>query len=121
MGKTYQEFGPSLVGDSIVVIKGRVSERDDGLNLHAVSLFVPDTGTSLGSGPLVISLPEHRATTEVVSALNDVVDAYLEECTTLELEVWMSRPVSTIGQTPWKRNPMSEPTIAAAIVARFGA
>ena len=29
---------------------------------------------------------------EAVSALNDVVDAYLEECTTLELEVWMSRP-----------------------------
>lgn len=73
MGKTYQEFGPSLIGDSIVVIKGRVSERDDGLNLHAVSLFVPDTGTSLGSGPLVISLPEQRATTEVVSALNDVL------------------------------------------------
>ena len=73
MGKTYQEFGPSLVGDSIVVIRGRVSERDDGLNLHAVSLFVPDTGTSLGSGPLVISLPEQRATTEVVTALNDVL------------------------------------------------
>ena len=29
---------------------------------------------------------------EAVSALNDVVDAYLEECTTLELDVWMSRP-----------------------------
>ncbi len=73
MGKTYAEFGPSLQGDSIVVIKGRVATRDDGLNLHAVSLFVPDTGASLGSGPLVISVPEHRATTEVVSALNDVL------------------------------------------------
>ena len=73
MGKTYQEFGPSLVGDSIVVIRGRVATRDDGLNLHAVSLFVPDTGTSLGSGPLVISVPESRATTDVVSALGDVL------------------------------------------------
>ena len=35
-----------------VVIKGRVQTRDDGLNLHAVSLVVPDTGASLGSGPL---------------------------------------------------------------------
>jgi DNA polymerase III subunit alpha len=73
MGKTYLEFSPSLQNDAIVVIKGRVATRDDGLNLHAVSLFVPDTGASLGSGPLVISVPEHRATTEVVSALNEVL------------------------------------------------
>jgi DNA polymerase-3 subunit alpha len=73
MGKTYQEFSPALQNDSIVVIKGRVATRDDGLNLHAVSLFVPDTGASLGAGPLVISVPEHRATTDVVSALNDVL------------------------------------------------
>ena len=73
MGKTYLEFSPSLQNDSVVVIKGRVATRDDGLNLHAVSLFVPDTGASLGSGPVVISLPENRATTEVVSALNEVL------------------------------------------------
>jgi DNA polymerase-3 subunit alpha len=73
MGKTYQEFSPALQNDSIVVIKGRVATRDDGLNLHAVSLFVPDTGGSLGSGPLVISVAESRATTEVVAALNDVL------------------------------------------------
>jgi DNA polymerase-3 subunit alpha len=73
MGKTYNEFAPALVSDSIVVIKGRVSVRDDGMNLHAVSMFSPDVGASLGSGPLVISVPEFRATTEVVSALNDVL------------------------------------------------
>jgi DNA polymerase III subunit alpha len=73
MGKTYQEFSPALASDSIVVIKGRVSSRDDGMNLHAVSMFTPDVGASLGSGPLVISVPEFRATTEVVSALNDVL------------------------------------------------
>jgi DNA polymerase-3 subunit alpha len=73
LGKTYQEFSPALVGDSIVVVKGRVSLRDDGMNLHAVSMFVPDTGSSLGSGPLVISVAEARATTEVISALNDVL------------------------------------------------
>ena len=73
LGKTYQEFGPALVADAIVVVKGRVSIRDDGMNLHAVSMFLPDTGQSLGSGPLVISVPEQRATTEVVTALNDVL------------------------------------------------
>ncbi len=73
LGKTYQEFGPALVGDSIVAVRGRVSMRDDGLNLHAQSLVPIDTGGSLGTGPLVISLPDHRATTETVSALGDVL------------------------------------------------
>ena len=73
LGKAYQEFSPALESDSIVVIKGRVQVRDDGVTLHAVSMFLPDTGQSLGSGPLVISVAEHRATTETVSALNDVL------------------------------------------------
>ncbi|MBF0671224.1 MAG: DNA polymerase III subunit alpha [Salinibacterium sp.] len=73
LGKTYQEFSPGLTPDSIVVIRARVSQRDDGVNLHANSMFVPDTGASLGSGPLMISVPEVRATTEVVSALGDVL------------------------------------------------
>ncbi len=73
LGKTYQEFSPALVNDSIVVIRGRVSVRDDGLNLQASSIFSPDVGQSLGSGPLVISMPEFRATTDVVTALNDVL------------------------------------------------
>jgi DNA polymerase-3 subunit alpha len=73
LGKTYQEFSPALANDAIVVVKGRVSVRDDGMNLHAVSLFTPDIGSSLGSGPLVISVAESRATTDVVAALNDVL------------------------------------------------
>ena len=66
LGKTYQEFSPALINDSIVVVRGRVSMRDDGMNLHAVSMFTPDIGPSLGSGPLVISVPEQRATTDVI-------------------------------------------------------
>ena len=73
LGKTYLEFSPALTNDSIVVVRGRVSVRDDGMNLHAVSMFMPDTGQSLGSGPLVISIPEFRATTDVVSALSDAL------------------------------------------------
>ncbi|WP_349898197.1 DNA polymerase III subunit alpha [Parafrigoribacterium soli] len=73
MGKTYQEFSPALSNDSVVVVRGRVSVRDDGMNLHAVSMFTPDLGQSLGSGPLMISMPEFRATTDVVTSLNDVL------------------------------------------------
>ena len=73
LGKTYQEFSPGLTNDAIVVVRGRVSVRDDGMNLHAVSMFVPDTGSSLGSGPIVIAVQETRATTKIVTALNDVL------------------------------------------------
>ena len=73
LGKTYQEFSPALAADSIVVIRGRVSMRDDGMNLHAQSMFTPDVGPTIGSGPLVISVPEQRATTDVVTSLGDVL------------------------------------------------
>ncbi len=73
LGKTYQEFSPGLLNDSIVVVRGRVSVRDDGMNLHAVSMFTPDVGPSLGAGPIVISLPEQRATTDTIEALGDVL------------------------------------------------
>jgi len=73
LGKTYQEFSPALSNDAIVVVRGRVSVRDDGMNLHAVSMFIPDVGPSLGSGPIVITVQEHRATTDVISSLGDVL------------------------------------------------
>ncbi|MGV8968921.1 MAG: DNA polymerase III subunit alpha [Microbacteriaceae bacterium] len=73
LGRTYAEFSPALSNDSIVVVRGRVSLRDDGMNLHAVSLTTPDIGQSLGSGPLVISLQESRATTQTITRLNDVL------------------------------------------------
>ncbi|MCU1477923.1 MAG: polymerase subunit alpha, partial [Subtercola sp.] len=74
MGKAYQEFSPALTNDSIVVVRGRVSMRDDGLNLHAFSLFSPDLGQAgSDNGPIEISMADARATTETVQALNDVL------------------------------------------------
>jgi DNA polymerase-3 subunit alpha len=79
MGKAYQEFAPAMIADSIVVVRGRVSMRDDGMNLHAYSLFTPDVGQSLGSGPLVITLADQRATTDTVKALGDVLIRHVGE------------------------------------------
>ena len=73
LGKAYQEFSAGLTNDSIVVVRGRVSVRDDGMNLHASNMFTPDLGQSVGSGPLTISIPEFRATTDVISQLNSVL------------------------------------------------
>ncbi len=73
MGKAYQEFAPGLQADSIAVVRGRVSMRDDGMNLHAYSVFTPELGQGDESGPVVISLPDIRATTDTITALGDVL------------------------------------------------
>jgi DNA polymerase-3 subunit alpha len=73
MGKTYQEFASMLTADSIVVVRGRVSMRDDGMNLHALNIFSPDVGAGASTGPLVISMNDQRATTDTVSALSEVL------------------------------------------------
>ncbi|GAA4740962.1 DNA polymerase III subunit alpha [Amnibacterium soli] len=73
LGKAYQEFAPGLVADSVVVIRGRVSARDDGMNIHANSLFLPDLGSSGGGGMVMITLPDVRATTATVKSLGDVL------------------------------------------------
>ncbi|WP_419956874.1 DNA polymerase III subunit alpha [Microbacterium candidum] len=73
MGKTYTEFQSMLQADSILVVRGRVSRRDDGMNLHAQSAFAPDLGAMDASGPLTLVMPEHRATEAVVSELAGVL------------------------------------------------
>ena len=69
MGKTYTEFASMLVADSILVVRGRVSRRDDGLNLHAQSAFSPDLGSMEAGGPLVLLMPERRASQVIVEEL----------------------------------------------------
>ena len=69
MGKTYTEFQSMLKADSILVVRGRISRRDDGLNLHAVSAFTPDLGALDASGPLVLMLPERRASQATIEEL----------------------------------------------------
>jgi DNA polymerase III subunit alpha len=73
MGKTYQEFQPVLQPDAILVVRGRISRRDDGLNLHAQSAFAPDLGAVDASGPLILQMPEQRATETVVRELAEVL------------------------------------------------
>ncbi|MGW9629947.1 DNA polymerase III subunit alpha [Agromyces sp. NPDC055520] len=73
MGKAYQEFAPGLQADSIVVVRGRVSLRDDGMNLHAYSVFTPELGQDEDSGVVKITLPDQRATQETTEALRDVL------------------------------------------------
>ncbi|MBH0054314.1 MULTISPECIES: DNA polymerase III subunit alpha [unclassified Salinibacterium] len=100
LGKTYQEFAPGLVNDSIVVVRGRASARDDGMNLHAVSMFSPDLGASLGSGPIVLTLKEQRATTDVVSGLGEVL---IRHSGTIEVRLRLVRDdVARVFELPYR-------------------
>lgn len=76
MGKAYTEFSPMMQGDSIVVVRGRVSMRDDGMNLHAFSLMVPDLGQADDIGTLMITMADQRATTDTVSSLAEVLSRH---------------------------------------------
>lgn len=73
MGKTYAEYQPLLQADAILAIRGRVSRRDDGLNLHAHSAFAPDVGSFDESGPLALLVAEQRATERVMTDLAEVL------------------------------------------------
>ncbi|MBF4458691.1 DNA polymerase III subunit alpha [Pseudoclavibacter sp. VKM Ac-2867] len=73
MGKTYQEFQTQLQGDVIVAVKGRVSKRDDGMNLHAQGLTLPKISAAEDAGTLTLTIPDTRATEPVVDALGKVL------------------------------------------------
>ena len=73
LGKTYTEFQSVLQPDSVLSVRGRVSRRDDGLNLHAVSASQPDFGAYDTAGPLTLVVPEQRATESIVTELADML------------------------------------------------
>ncbi|MFJ4166722.1 DNA polymerase III subunit alpha [Microbacterium sp. NPDC089698] len=79
MGKTYLEFQGMLQQDSILAVRGRVSRRDDGMNLHAQSAFTPDVGSFDAAGPLSLLVPEQRATERVIEDLADVLRRHAGE------------------------------------------
>ncbi|GAA4154399.1 DNA polymerase III subunit alpha [Gryllotalpicola daejeonensis] len=101
MGKAYQEFAPALVADSIVSVRGRVSMRDDGMNLHAYNLVTLQFEQSGGvAGPLVITMPEQRATVDVVTELGNMLIHHAGEN---EVRLRLTRgAVARVFELPYK-------------------
>ncbi|TYC98725.1 DNA polymerase III subunit alpha [Arthrobacter echini] len=72
-GQVYGPISGVLAEDLIVVVRGRLQRRDDGaVMLNAQELTVPDLSGG-HSGPVVISMAQHKATETAVSALGDVL------------------------------------------------
>ncbi len=76
MGKTYQEFGRNLQPDQVVVVRGRISQRDDGNSIHCYSIDTVE-GTAEGAGgPLIIRINEAEATREVLEELERILHVH---------------------------------------------
>lgn len=76
MGKTYQEYARTIEADQVVVIRGRISQRDEGNTLHAYSIEVLEAAAELPTGPLTLRVKEQSATREVLEELNLILRNY---------------------------------------------
>lgn len=77
MGKTYQEFGRMLMPDQVVVVRGRVSNRDDSKNINAYSIEqIEGAGDEEDFGPLLLQLKEIDATAENIEELGRILSLY---------------------------------------------
>jgi DNA polymerase-3 subunit alpha len=77
MGKTYQEFGRNLMPDQVVVVRGRVSNRDDSKNINAYSIEqIEGSGDEEDYGPLLLKLKEIEATAESLEELGRILKLY---------------------------------------------
>lgn len=70
MGKVYQEHQRDLVADTIAAIRGRVSLRDDGKNIHAQGLKIPSLSTGDEPRALNLIVPDRRATESLARDLD---------------------------------------------------
>ena len=70
--QSYQTVSHVLAEDLVVVVKGRVSRRDDVPSIFAQELTLPDLEEG-DRGPVVLSMPVTRCTPPVVERLKDVL------------------------------------------------
>ena len=73
-GKVYAPIASLLAEDLIVTIKGRLQRRDDGsVTISAQEMKIPDIDAEGQQGPIVLSLPEHRATERTLRELEGIL------------------------------------------------
>jgi DNA polymerase-3 subunit alpha len=73
---TYALAAPLLVQDAVLVVKGRLRRRDEGVpEVAATEVTVPDLNTT-AAGPVVITLPATRCTPPTVDRLKDVLSTH---------------------------------------------
>ncbi|MDQ1660515.1 MAG: polymerase subunit alpha, partial [Blastococcus sp.] len=73
--KTWAQVSDKVVRDQIVVVKGRISRRDDQPSLFASEVTIPEL-TEGPRGPVLVSMPAARCTPPVVERLREVLGSH---------------------------------------------
>ena len=68
---TYQQYALQLTEDAVVLVKGRFDRREEGVQVMATELTVPDL-TAVAGGPMSISLLRERCTPPMVDQLKEI-------------------------------------------------
>lgn len=76
MGKTHQMYSSALVQDAVVAVTGRVSVRDEGINLHADGIEVLDAMIDRHDRPFTILIAEDAATEPRVTELGEILSRH---------------------------------------------
>jgi DNA polymerase-3 subunit alpha len=74
--KTYSVIGISVAEDAIVLVKGRVTRRDDRVSIIANDLAVPDLSTAGSNAPVKVTMPAAKCTPPLVTKLAEVLGAH---------------------------------------------
>jgi DNA polymerase-3 subunit alpha len=117
MGKTYGEFGRMLNADQFVMIRGRVSQRDDAKNINAQRIEIIETSADGANDPVIMNIRDAQATKSNLEELDRTLRAYPGQS---EVFVNMITPQRT--STRYKLQPTVKFTVAliAEIKAIFG-
>jgi DNA polymerase-3 subunit alpha len=73
--KTWAEVSEKVVRDQIVVVKGRISRRDDQPSLFGSEVTIPEL-TEGARGPVLVSMAAARCTPPVVERLREVLGSH---------------------------------------------
>jgi DNA polymerase-3 subunit alpha len=73
--QTYAQVGARLAQDAVLVVKGRLDRRDEGLQLIAMEVTEPDLRDAR-VGPVVVSMPAARCTPPMVASLREVLGSH---------------------------------------------
>jgi len=71
-GETYLAYSTLLAQDVVVVVRGRIRRRDDGVQLQANELSVPDVSAAQDA-PVTLTLATNRCTPPVVEGLKSIL------------------------------------------------
>ncbi|MEO6470690.1 MAG: DNA polymerase III subunit alpha, partial [Aeromicrobium sp.] len=72
----YQLAGPSLMPDTVVVVKARIRRTDEGIDLHATEVTLPNVNAGGVEAPVTVSLPVSRCTTDTIERFKQVLGVH---------------------------------------------